>query len=208
MRQESLEGVGPVLAESTEGDCTDRRMTPHNVVGALERYAGGPVCLDPCTEPHNPVGALEWFYEEKTGGKLWGNWGQAAYLAWLETQHESRPARTLVYYNPPFTNRRPWDLEGIKAAQQRVCPVDVATLAVHEANSHTDLLNRHAVARCDMYKRLRCRNPASGELMDVARSAAVWLLSGDLTVFAESFRDVGYIVPLDVVRALTGLQQV
>ncbi|MCS6760484.1 MAG: hypothetical protein MO852_17295 [Candidatus Devosia euplotis] len=182
---------------------TDRRLTPEPILAAVRRYAGGPIAFDPCTEPDNPTGALRFCHPGETVGAIPLGWAHQAQAAAMQFERDSGiPLRTTIWDNPPFSNREPWDLQAIEAAEQGV---STFVFAAYEGTSHIDRLNGHATARCDFYRHVRCVDPATGKRMDVARAASTWLLGGDLTDFARCFGTLGTIIPLDTVRALTAL---
>lgn len=177
---------------------TDRRRTPVWLLEAVRAYAGGPIALDPCTEPDNPTGAQVALTDECPNGWVWETW----------FAHAGDPVNAagwipLLWMNPPFSELLRWVVAVIDFG-----PTSMALTPVDMSTRYWRQLSDHAVARCDLSKRLRCLGPDKHGVWrkhEVARSASVWLVSGDLTRFATCFGHLGQVVPLDVVRALTAL---
>lgn len=146
---------------------TDRRMTPDWLAAGVRGFLRG-AWLDPCTEPHNPMGAGR-FYAYPAGDGLAAPW------------------QGDVYVNPPFSRIRVWVLKGVVDVLGGCCErLLLLTPADFSTRWWSDLENsRHAVARVDLSRRLRCIGPdksapeAEWREWEVARSASLWYLDAD-----------------------------
>lgn len=169
---------------------TDRRLTPEPILDAVRSYLGGPIALDPCTEGDNPTRAIKFFTAAEDGIRQ----GWRATLDDLISTDMSWDMG--VFVNPPFSDRAPWDERAIQVSKR----YPVFVLGNCEASANYDRLNQHAIARCDLYKRLKCWDPTEGRSKDVGRLSAVWGLNVDFTEFVFHFGNLGLCYDLEQVR--------
>lgn len=108
--------------------------TPRWIVDLIERIAGRPIDLDPCTDAENPVGARVFFTEADDGLRQpWGDLDPtvrlvyvnppykqaAAWLAKIRSETEKRPELLVFFLCPAFTDQ-PWYGDAVYRANDEI----------------------------------------------------------------------------------------
>lgn len=149
---------------------SDERLTPEWLLELARKANGGRFGLDPCTRPDNPTGADRFYTAERDGRRT----------------HRERLGNCPrgSWWNPPSSDIGEWVRWFLRSQTDRaqmLLPLDTTTQYTHQLQLECD-----AVAL--LKRRVKCEDPHTGRVMDVARSCAVWY-RGRVAPFRHAYRD-------------------
>ncbi len=116
----------------SKSETQDDWCTPHEVVSALLEFtSGAPIALDPCTNANSIVQAqIEWYGPARRGTN-------GLIMPW------NVPAEGLIYFNPPFSDKRSWMWKAHNESAYReivgLLPADTDTEWFHRFGTKADM---------------------------------------------------------------------